>query len=72
MKTVPSSVRFPDVEEEILTYWKTQGTFQKSLDKNRGKDPYIFYDGPPFATGMHIMGISSPLISRTPSQGILQ
>ncbi|MCK5683586.1 class I tRNA ligase family protein [bacterium] len=52
MKTVPSSIRFPDVEEEILEYWKTQNTFQKSLDKNRGKDPYIFYDGPPFATGM--------------------
>ncbi|MBT3177939.1 isoleucine--tRNA ligase [Desulfobacula sp.] len=52
MKTIPSSVRFPDVEEEILEYWKTQGTFQKSLDKNRGNDPYIFYDGPPFATGM--------------------
>ena len=52
MKPVPSSVNFPEVEKEILAYWKRGDTFQKSLDKNRGKDPYIFYDGPPFATGM--------------------
>lgn len=47
-------------EEEILKYWKDNKTFEKSLEKTRGKKPYIFYDGPPFATGMphygHILG----------------
>ena len=52
MKSVPSSVSFPELEKEILGYWKTHDVFQKSLDKNRGKKPYIFYDGPPFATGL--------------------
>ncbi len=52
MKSVPASVRFPTIEHEILDYWQTQNIFQKSLDKNRDKEPYIFYDGPPFATGM--------------------
>ncbi len=52
MKAVPSSVSFPKLENEILDFWKTRDVFQKSLNKNRGKDPYIFYDGPPFATGL--------------------
>jgi len=52
MKSVPASVSFPQIEQEILEYWQTQDIFQQSLDKNRDKEPYIFYDGPPFATGM--------------------
>jgi len=52
MKSVPSSIRFPEMEEEILAYWKANHTFQQSLEKNRNKKAYIFYDGPPFATGM--------------------
>ncbi|MBP9686744.1 MAG: isoleucine--tRNA ligase [Candidatus Doudnabacteria bacterium] len=45
----------PDVnamELETLRYWNEQGIYQKSLEKNAGKEPYIFYDGPPFATGL--------------------
>jgi isoleucyl-tRNA synthetase len=52
MKPVPASVRFPQIEQEILEYWQKQDIFQKSLDNTRDKEPYIFYDGPPFATGM--------------------
>ena len=52
MKSVPSSVSFPKLEQEMLDYWKENSTFQKSLEKNKGKKPYIFYDGPPFATGL--------------------
>jgi isoleucyl-tRNA synthetase len=52
MKPVPASIRFPKIENEILEYWQTHDIFQKSLDKNRESKPYIFYDGPPFATGM--------------------
>ena len=52
MKSVPSSVHFPELEKEILAYWQTNDVFKKSLDKNRHKTPYVFYDGPPFATGM--------------------
>jgi len=37
------------MEEEIIAYWKENKTFQKSV---RGKKEYIFYDGPPFATGL--------------------
>ncbi len=39
-------------EEEVLAFWKQDGTFQKSLDKHAPKGEFIFYDGPPFATGL--------------------
>ncbi|MCR4325348.1 MAG: isoleucine--tRNA ligase [Patescibacteria group bacterium] len=37
-------------EEEILKFWNEHGIFKKSLQK--GGKPYVFYDGPPFATGL--------------------
>lgn len=39
-------------EEAILAFWKKNEIFEKSLRQNEGKDPYVFYDGPPFATGL--------------------
>jgi isoleucyl-tRNA synthetase len=39
-------------EEEISKYWKQNKTFEASLDKTKNGKPYIFYDGPPFATGL--------------------
>jgi len=52
---------FPNMEMNILKFWNDQKIFEKSLDKNRNKNnPFIFYDGPPFATGLphhgHIVG----------------
>ncbi|MBP9711843.1 MAG: class I tRNA ligase family protein [Candidatus Pacebacteria bacterium] len=47
-------------EEKILTFWKENKMFEKSLKKNSPKGHYVFYDGPPFATGQmhygHILG----------------
>ena len=43
---------FVDMEHAILDYWEASGVFAKSLDNTREKKPYIFYDGPPFATGL--------------------
>jgi len=39
-------------EEEILAFWKQDKTFEKSLTKHAPKGEFIFYDGPPFATGL--------------------
>src|SRR3989338_5128836 len=39
-------------EEAVLAFWKERDIFEKSLQQNVGKDPYVFYDGPPFATGL--------------------
>ncbi len=39
-------------EEAVLAYWDAHKIFQKTLDENEGKEAYVFYDGPPFATGL--------------------
>jgi len=49
---VKSVVSFPAVEEEILSFWKKHDTFKASLDKTAENDAFVFYDGPPFATGL--------------------
>ena len=42
-------------EEEILAFWNEKRIFEKSLapstSSGQAKPDYIFYDGPPFATG---------------------
>jgi isoleucyl-tRNA synthetase len=47
-------------EEKILEFWRENKTFEKSLTKDAPKGNYVFYDGPPFATGTmhygHILG----------------
>ena len=43
---------FVEMEHDILKLWRDTDAFQQSLANTRGKKPYIFYDGPPFATGL--------------------
>lgn len=52
LKPVKSDTSFPKLEEEILFLWRKEGIIQKGLQVNKGKTPYVFYDGPPFATGL--------------------
>src|SRR5690606_29344450 len=46
------SFSFPHEEEKILKFWNENQIFKKSLDKTKNNKNYIFYDGPPFATGL--------------------
>src|SRR3990170_8319511 len=39
-------------EEKILQFWKDNTIFEKSLAKKSPKGDFVFYDGPPFATGL--------------------
>jgi isoleucyl-tRNA synthetase len=48
----PREFSFARMEEDILARWQAGDVFRKSLESRRGKKPYIFYDGPPFATGL--------------------
>lgn len=43
---------FPVEEEKILEFWDAIDAFQQQLKRSEGKKPYVFYDGPPFATGL--------------------
>ncbi len=53
---VPSSPRFPEIEERVLAFWEQDGTFQASIDQrdagDDGSGEFVFYDGPPFANGL--------------------
>ncbi|MEK7644436.1 MAG: isoleucine--tRNA ligase [Patescibacteria group bacterium] len=39
-------------EQEILKYWEENRIFEKSVNERPDNRPYVFYDGPPFATGL--------------------
>ncbi len=39
-------------EEEVLKYWDETDAFKRSISERPESKPYVFYDGPPFATGL--------------------
>ncbi|MBM9469263.1 isoleucine--tRNA ligase [Nakamurella leprariae] len=47
---------FPALEHQVLDFWRTDGTFQASVDQRpageHGDNEFVFYDGPPFANGL--------------------
>ena len=49
-------MNIPEIEKNILNFWKENKIFEKSLKKpfrqvQGKKGDFVFYDGPPFATG---------------------
>ena len=48
------------LEGDVLNYWQKEDIFKQSVDQRQGNDEYVFYDGPPFATGLphygHLLG----------------
>lgn len=44
-------MNLPELEEEILKFWDENKIFEKSLEIRKDAPEYVFYDGPPFATG---------------------
>ena len=51
-KTVDPRVNFPAMEESILKFWEDEKIFEKSLETRKDNEDFVFYDGPPFATGL--------------------
>jgi isoleucyl-tRNA synthetase len=49
---VSGKTDFPAMEREVLAFWERHDTFRQSLGRHRGGREYVFYDGPPFATGL--------------------
>lgn len=43
---------FNERELEVLKFWKDQSIFDKSLEQTKANQSFVFYDGPPFATGL--------------------
>ncbi|MCF7794844.1 isoleucine--tRNA ligase [Patescibacteria group bacterium] len=51
---------FVEFEDEVLDFWNKNNIFKKSVNKEAPNGDYVFFDGPPFATGTphygHIVG----------------
>ena len=51
-----------EIGKEVLTNWKQNGIFEKSIQNRPSSKPYTFYEGPPSANGMpgihHVMARS--------------
>ena len=47
-----SGLNLPEIEEEILSQWDNEQAFEKSISLRQGKQPFVFYEGPPSANGM--------------------
>lgn len=47
-KKSPTALR----EEEVLAHWQKNEVFKQTLEKPAPKGDFVFYDGPPFATGL--------------------
>ena len=52
LQPVEENVNFPALEERILADWEKRDIFKRSMAARQGNESYVFYDGPPFATGL--------------------
>ena len=59
----------PEREERILTFWQRDKILEKSLEENKNKPIFSFYDGPPFATGLPHYG---HLLTTKGSHGLMK
>lgn len=41
-----------EYEKDLVKYWKQHQTFEKSVERRPKENGYVFYDGPPFITGV--------------------
>ena len=51
-RPVDNKVDFAAQEQEVLSFWKERDVFRQSVEQRRGANEFVFYDGPPFATGL--------------------
>ena len=49
---VDNRQNFSKLEEQMLQFWQENDSFRKSIDIRSGEEEFVFYDGPPFATGL--------------------
>ena len=51
-KAVSNSSSFSSAEKEILKFWSDNSIFSRSVEERSVEREFVFYDGPPFATGL--------------------
>jgi len=53
---VPTDLKFSQREQDVLKFWKENKIFEQSMELNKGKEDFTFYDGPPTANGKPHIG----------------
>jgi isoleucyl-tRNA synthetase len=52
-------LNLPTVASEVLDFWKKENIFEQSVTSREGKEPFVFFEGPPSANGLpgihHVM-----------------
>lgn len=60
MENTTKKNQFAQFEEEMLDFWDAEKAFETSVSMRPEDKQYVFYDGPPFATGLphygHMLG----------------
>ena len=49
---VKNNVSFPQLEGEVLTFWRENRIYDKSLENRQDATDFVFYEGPPTANGL--------------------
>jgi len=52
IKNFQKKKNLPKLEHQVLKFWDKTKAFEKSIQSRDPKKSYVFYDGPPFATGL--------------------
>ncbi len=50
-KEVSDKIKYSELEQEVLEFWKKNNIFVKSVSEREGKPGFTFYEGPPTANG---------------------
>jgi isoleucyl-tRNA synthetase len=51
-KPFDDKLSIPELEEKVTEFWEKSHIFEETLKKTKDGEPFTFYDGPPFATGL--------------------
>jgi isoleucyl-tRNA synthetase len=50
-KDVTPQVNLPDMEQNVLAFWKDANVFQKTVEQTQDGPSWVFFEGPPTANG---------------------
>ena len=61
-KKVSTDMNFVEREKQVEKFWEDNQIFEKSMKVREGNPSYVFYDGPPTATGKPHIGHVEPRV----------
>ncbi len=50
-RAIPATVDLPALERDVLTFWRENSIFAKTVAARTGAEPWTFFEGPPTANG---------------------